>query len=67
MASSSPHKALLWDMNQLDVVRQFGSEDVKESYFRVLDSANALRYSDPESESAFERDLQIVVDRVLAE
>lgn len=67
MASSSPHKALVWDMNQLDLAHQFASEEVKHAYIQVLDSANALRYSDPESESTFERDLQIVANSVFEE
>lgn len=64
MASSSPHKALLWNLGQLDLVRQFGSENVKNAYLSILESANALRYSDPEAEAAFDQDLQRVAENV---
>ncbi len=66
MASSSPHKALLWNLGQLDLVRQFGTDSVKQAYLNVLESANALRYSNSEDEAAFDRDLQQVAENVLS-
>lgn len=65
MASSSPHKALLWELGQLDLVRHFGSEDVKQAYTSILESANSLRYSGPEDEASFDNDLQQVAENVL--